>query len=41
AKEERQAFQRFVEEVGYPYTDESENPAYHLFLGNPAGTDFE
>ena len=40
-KAERKAFQRFVNEVGYPYTDETENPAYHLFLGNPGLASFE
>ena len=38
---ERRAFERFLDEVGYSYTDETENPAYHLFLGDPARTLFE
>jgi threonine dehydratase len=25
-------FQRFLEELGYPWSDESDNPAYSLFL---------
>nr|WP_320131242.1 threonine ammonia-lyase, biosynthetic [uncultured Holophaga sp.] len=33
--DERPAFRRFVEEVGYVWTDETENPAYQLFLGDP------
>lgn len=40
-RKERKAFQRFVDEVGYAYTDETDNPAYHLFLGNPDRTDCE
>ena len=30
---ERQAFQEFLERLGYEYSDESANPAYKLFLG--------
>jgi len=26
-------FRRFLETVGYPWIDESQNPAYRLFLG--------
>jgi len=26
-------FQRFLDELGYRYQDETENPAYRLFLG--------
>jgi len=29
---QEQAFARFLEELHYPYTDETENPAYKLFL---------
>ena len=29
---EKAAFQQFVDTLGYPYVDETENPAYHLFL---------
>ncbi len=29
---EKAAFQEFVDTLGYPYVDETENPAYHLFL---------
>ncbi len=29
---ERAQFQSFLEELGYPYADESENTAYRLFL---------
>jgi len=25
-------FQTFLDNLGYPYWDEAENPAYHLFL---------
>jgi len=32
-KGERAAFQRFLDELGYRYQDETENPAYRLFLG--------
>jgi len=32
-KGERAAFQRFLDEVGYRYRDETDNPAYRLFLG--------
>lgn len=28
-----QEFSRFLEQLGYPYVDESKNPAYRLFLG--------
>lgn len=30
---DRDAFQAFLDRVGYPYVDESANPAYQLFLG--------
>lgn len=30
---EKAAFQIFLDNLGYPYWDESENPAYQLFLG--------
>jgi threonine dehydratase len=26
-------FRRFLRDLGYPFWDESENPAYKLFLG--------
>ncbi len=32
-KKEMPAFRRFLAELGYPYVDESSNPAYQLFLG--------
>ncbi len=32
-KKEMPAFRRFLKELGYPYVDESRNPAYRLFLG--------
>ncbi len=32
-KKEMPAFRRFLAELGYPYVDESRNPAYRLFLG--------
>jgi threonine dehydratase len=32
-KGERAVFQRFLDELGYRYQDETENPAYRLFLG--------
>jgi threonine dehydratase len=32
-KGEKQAFQEFLDKLGYIYWDESENPAYKLFLG--------
>ena len=32
-KKEMAAFRRFLEALGYPYADESRNPAYRLFLG--------
>jgi threonine dehydratase len=32
-KAELKAFQRFLDSLGYPYTAESRNPAYRLFLG--------
>jgi threonine dehydratase len=31
AKDEK-AYQGFLQKLGYPYTDESANPAYRLFL---------
>ena len=31
--EDRVAFKHFLDQLGYPYWDESENPAYKLFLG--------
>jgi threonine dehydratase len=30
---EMRAFQRFLATLGYPYVDETRNPAYRLFLG--------
>src|SRR5436190_650138 len=32
-RHEMREFQRFLTELGYPYVDESRNPAYRLFLG--------
>jgi len=32
---DQQAFQAFLTQLGYPYTDESRNPAYRLFLAAP------
>ena len=32
-KQEMPAFRRFLAALGYPYADESANPAYRLFLG--------
>jgi threonine dehydratase len=32
-KSEMSQFRRFLSTVGYPFVDESENPAYQLFLG--------
>jgi threonine dehydratase len=40
-EKERMDFQRFLDEVGYPCAEETQNHAYHLFLGNPEKTDFE
>jgi threonine dehydratase len=31
--EEKAAFEQFLKQLGYPYWDESANPAYQLFLG--------
>ena len=31
--EEKAAFRRFLKQLGYPYRDETDNPAYRLFLG--------
>ncbi|HSI46134.1 MAG TPA: threonine ammonia-lyase, biosynthetic [Methylophilus sp.] len=31
--EEKSAFEQFLKQLGYPYWDESDNPAYQLFLG--------
>ena len=31
--EDRAAFKTFLDQLGYPYWDESNNPAYKLFLG--------
>jgi threonine dehydratase len=31
--EDHEAFQAFLDKVGYAYWDESHNPAYHLFVG--------
>jgi threonine dehydratase len=30
---EKTAFRRFLKQLGYPYRDETDNPAYRLFLG--------
>jgi threonine dehydratase len=32
-KQDKTAFERFLDKLGYPYWDESGNPAYKLFLG--------
>ena len=32
-KGEMKAFKDFLKTLGYPYWDESRNPAYQLFLG--------
>jgi threonine dehydratase len=32
-KQDKKAFQGFLDKLGYPYWDESKNPAYKLFLG--------
>jgi threonine dehydratase len=32
-RHEMREFQRFLARLGYPYVDESRNPAYRLFLG--------
>ena len=31
--QDKKAFQAFLDKVGYPYCDETRNPAYRLFLG--------
>ena len=31
--QDKKAFQTFLDKVGYPYCDETRNPAYRLFLG--------
>jgi threonine dehydratase len=31
--QDKKKFERFLQELGYPYQDESANPAYRLFLG--------
>ena len=31
---EKETFQAFLSQVGYPSWDETNNPAYKLFLGN-------
>lgn len=31
--EEKAGFEQFLKQLGYPYWDESDNPAYQLFLG--------
>ncbi|OGA74527.1 MAG: PLP-dependent threonine dehydratase [Betaproteobacteria bacterium RIFCSPLOWO2_12_FULL_65_14] len=33
-RHEMQAFRRFLAKLGYPFVEESGNPAYRLFLGN-------
>jgi threonine dehydratase len=30
---EQADFAAFLQNLGYPYWDETQNPAYHLFLG--------
>jgi threonine dehydratase len=37
-QKDKEEFQIFLNDLGYPYWEESDNPAYHLFLGtNGAG----
>lgn len=31
--QEKRAFRKFLEDLGYPYKEETDNPAYRLFLG--------
>ena len=31
--QDKKALQKFLDTLGYPYWDESDNPAYRLFLG--------
>jgi threonine dehydratase len=31
--QDKPAFKDFLKRLGYPYVDESKNPAYKLFLG--------
>lgn len=33
---DHQAFQTFLDQLGYPHVEETDNPAYKLFLGNTA-----
>jgi threonine dehydratase len=35
---EMDAWRSFLDGLGYRYVDETENPAYRLFLGEVAGT---
>lgn len=35
--QERNDFQAFLDELGYSYADETDNPAYRLFLGSASG----
>jgi threonine dehydratase len=35
---ERPAFGRALDALGYPYSDETDNPAFHLFLGDTPGS---
>jgi threonine dehydratase len=30
---DKKKFETFLEDLGYPYQDETRNPAYRLFLG--------
>jgi len=32
-RDEMRDFRRFLERLGYPYANETRNPAYRLFLG--------
>jgi len=32
-REEMRQFRAFLQKLGYPYADETRNPAYRLFLG--------
>jgi threonine dehydratase len=34
--QDKKKFEAFLQELGYPYQDESRNPAYRLFLGQGA-----
>ena len=40
-KDEMESFRTFLDEIGYPYQEETDNPAYDLFLRAPGASSYK